>query len=291
MIHPKYLMRRARNLINLRFEPARSRFAANARKLQAAQVEQRELIDVMPGIELPMVIHPDMYFRTAYTDAIFEPNTLYFIHDQLRPGQIVVDVGANIGYFSLLLASIVGSVGRVIAFEPGEFAFGLLQRNCDLNKFDWLEAYSIGLAEQSGVVTFNSGPPGMEVYNSISKTHYQQTELPGSFQQVNIQVVAGDAWLQDHAVDHVDFMKIDVEGGEYAVLRGLKSMLQEHRITKLLIEVTEEMSYAFGYDPSDIITLLQSYGYNWHRLEGGGKLTPFDNQFSLKYPMLLASVA
>jgi FkbM family methyltransferase len=288
MIKSKYLVRRARNLIGLRFEPARTRFTANARKLQAAQTTQKELIDVMPGIELPMVIHPSMYFRRAYTDAIFEPNTLHFIRDHLRSGQIVVDVGANIGYFSLLFAKTVGPAGRVMAFEPGEFAFNLLQRNCELNRFDWLEVYPIGLAETRGVVVFNSGPPGMEVYNSISETHFQRDISSGAFQKVNIQVFDGDTWFRDHAVNYIDLMKIDVEGGEYAVLCGLKSMLREHRIARLLIEVTAEMAQAFGYAPTDITNLLHDCGYIWYQLRGGGELTPFDGHFSLKYLMLVA---
>ncbi len=69
-------------------------------------------------------------------------------------------------------------------------------------------------------------------------------------------------------------MKLDVEGGEYLVLKGMLEMFQSQKISRLLIEITDEMSKAFGYQPSDIILMLRDCGYNWFKLGSYGRLEP-----------------
>lgn len=124
----KFFSRRATRAITRRLRLDQNLFRQNQLKLEAAKAKSQELVDVMPGINLPMVIHPDMYLKIGYTKYIFEPESLDFISDHLKPGQTFLDIGANIGYFSLFCSKIVTPSGRVIAFEPGDFAFNLLKK-------------------------------------------------------------------------------------------------------------------------------------------------------------------
>lgn len=272
-MNPKFLFRRIKSFVKIKLGLNQIIFNRNNYNLAKAIFEKRELVDVMPGINLLMVIHPDMYFSIAYTEYVFEPDSLDFIRDHLEPGQIVLDVGANVGYFSLFFSKIVGSTGRVIAFEPGEFAFNLLKQNRQLNKFDWLEIYQAGLGETDAITTLSSGQPGMEVYNSLGDICHPGAD-PSKFNRVSIQLFEGASWLENHNVNQIDLMKLDVEGGEYTVLKGMLKLFQARKITRLLIEMTYEMSNSFGYQPSDIISMLRDCGYDWFVLKGYGRLVP-----------------
>jgi FkbM family methyltransferase len=269
----KFFFRRVRrNLVN-RLKLSKKLFEQNQLKLAEAKSQEKDLVDVMPGINLPMVIHPDMYFVIAYTKYIFEPDSLDFLRDHLKPGDTVLDIGANIGYFSLFCAKLVSPSGWVIAFEPGQYAFDLLTKNKQLNKLNNLAIYPAGLGEKDEMVQFNSGKPGMEVYNSLGDIVHRSAD-PNQFKKISVQLFQGSKWLKNEQIEHIDLVKLDVEGGEYTVLKGLLEMFQSQKISRLLIEITYEMSQAFGYQPSDIILMLSNCGYKWFRLSSCGRLKP-----------------
>lgn len=270
-----------RNLIDRRV------FERNAKRIDEAEGCQEELIDVMPGIGIPMVIHPKMYFRAAYTEEVFEPSCLYYIRDCLVRGQTFLDVGSNIGYFSLFASKIVGSSGRVIAFEPGEFQFNLLSKNKDLNHIPWLEIYQAGLGLKNATASFNCGQPGMDVYSSIGEIKHPNACL-NMFQNVDIQIFCGDDWARNHDLSHIDLMKVDVEGGEYDVLKGMKGMFEFQKVHRLLIELTHGMSAAFNYAPGEVISFLYDLGYRWFRLEAFGRLNAIEKNSSVRDGMFVA---
>ncbi len=270
----KFFSRKITRGITRRLKLDQTVFKKNALKLAEAKSKNEEFVDLMPGIELPMVIQPEMYFaRTGYSQYIFEPDSLDFVHDHLKTGNTFLDVGANIGYFSLFCSKIVGSNGRVIAFEPGDFAFNLLAKNKKLNNFDNIDIYQAGFGEKNEITEFNSGSPGMEVYNSLGNIVHAAAD-PNKFNKILIQLFEGTAWLKNNHVDYIHLMKLDVEGGEYNVLKGMLEMFQEQKIALLLIEIVYETSQAFGYHPKDILSMLKECGYDWFRLRPFGRLEP-----------------
>jgi FkbM family methyltransferase len=268
-----FLSRRLSRAILHRFKLDANLFRQNQLKLKAAKARGEMLIDVMPGIDLKMVIHPEMYFKVGYTNYIFEPDSLDFIRDHFQPGQTFLDIGANVGYFSLFCSMLGGRHSRIIAFEPGDFAFKLLKQNKEINGFDQLEIVQAGLGERDEEVLFNSGKPGMEVYNSLGDIVHPSAD-PDQFHRISIPLFKGTTWLKEHHVDHIDLMKLDVEGGEYFVLKGMLEMFQSQKIARLLIEITREMSHVFSYEPADIISLLRDCGYDWFCLGSCGRLKP-----------------
>ncbi|MFN9623108.1 MAG: FkbM family methyltransferase [Cyanobacteriota bacterium] len=273
MLTLRVVSRRVRRAIKSRLGVGRDRFNKNKINLQAALAAGQEFIDLMPGIDLPMVIHPKMYFTVGYTNYVFEQETLDFIRDHLRTGDTFLDIGANVGYLSLFCANLVKQSCRVIAFEPGEFAFDLLKKNKDLNQFDNLEIYNAGLGEKDEIVQFNTGMPGMEVYNSVGKIVHPSADAE-KFHTISAKFYKGSTWLKRHNVDKIDIMKLDVEGGEYLVLKGMHEIFQAQKVSRLLIEITDEMSRALGYHPSDIIYMLSDCGYEWFTLHSCGRLKP-----------------
>lgn len=287
MQHPKFFVRRVIKALIRRLKLESIIFAYNRSKLAKTTEDGSDIVDIMPGINLPMVINPKMYFSKVYTGYIFESGTLYFIRDRLRAGQTVLDVGANVGYFSLLFSKIVGHTGRVLAFEPGEFSVKLLRENKKINGYNWLEVYQAALGEKDKIVSFNSGKPGMDVYNSCGDICHPSAD-PSQFQKVEIKQLRGDSWFESHNINHIDLMKLDVEGGEYGVIKGMFKMFEQRKVSVLLIEITYEMSKAFGYQPKDIISLLRQFGYDWFYLQPTGNVIPLLSDIPKKSGMFVA---
>lgn len=249
------------------------RLSRNAERLAAAQ--GKPFVDTMPGIELPMVIDPAMYFIGAYCRDIFEPEVLAFLKDRLLPGQTAVDVGANVGYISLYLAKRVGPRGRVVAFEPNPYAFGLLEQNKRLNGFDHLHIHRAGLGPSDMDTAFHCGLPGMEVYSSLADIGHPNADGT-RFETIDVHLFRGDDWMNAAGLQSIHVLKLDVEGAELGVLQGFSDMLVERRIDWILIELSHELSGQFHYRASDILCLLQAYGYRWYALEWLGRLVPLE---------------
>ena len=285
----KIFVRRTSKFISTRLNISEKRFLSNRRKLAAAKSDGRELVDIMPGIGMPMIIHPQMYLKIGYTTEIFEENSYYYISDVLQSGQTFVDVGANVGYFSLFASKIVGPRGRVIAFEPGEFACGLLRRNRELNRLQWLKIHQLGLGDKDETVSFNCGNPGMDVYSSLGEIRHQNAAKV-SFSEIEIELRRGDNWANENGLHHIDLMKIDVEGGELQVLKGMAGILREHRVHRLLIEISRDMASAFDYAPKDIFSFVEGFGYEWFGFGPFGRVYPITVHNTI-YDGMYAAVA
>jgi len=290
MLRLKFLCRRVVSSLRNRTGMERRMFLRNQTRLSRAIREGVQLVDAMPGVNVPMVIRDDMFLRSAYTDERFERDSVALINDTVKRGDTVVDVGANVGVFSMLFSSLVGPGGKVVAFEPGDFACNLLMRNKQINNFEKLQVVKAGLGEVEGEAAFYSGNPGMEVYNSLKTPYYVEQNI-SKFKIVTIPVMRGDTWCQQHCIERIDFLKIDVEGGELGVLRGFDTFLRERRIGTVLLELTHRFSKAFGYQPSDVTSMLRDYGYRWCKLGAFGELTRLEGDTSDEEPLYVATLA
>ena len=283
----KYIIRRLLNSVSNRLKVRDRRLERNRKKLDRFQNENRELIDKMPGINMPMIIDPRMYLKVGYTDWIFEPECIYFLRDCLNRGNSFMDVGANVGYFSLFAAKTVGRTGSVFAFEPGKFAFDLLSQNKNLNRLDWLHIYNVGLGEMDTIATFNCGGPGDDVYSSLEEIRHPNAS-PKNFRKISIRLLQADDWSKSVGLDHIDLLKIDVEGAEYSVLKGMRRMLEGKKIARIMLETSKGMSEGFDYSPSDLCTFLKEIGYQCFKLQPYGKLTPISNRMVIGDGMIVA---
>lgn len=267
------LFRRVALFMQRRLKIKEGRFRRNAAKLARAEKNGSDFVDAMPGIEMPMVIHPAMYLKKAYSEEIFEPDCLYFMRDSLRKGQTVMDVGANVGYFSLFASRLVGPTGKVLAFEPNQFACALLRRNKKMNGLSWLEVIEAGLGESDGTVPFNDGFPGMDVYSSRGEIRHRNANK-SMFEKRDVQLLRGDNWVREQGVLHIDFMKIDTEGSEFFILKGFEEMFKTHSVSKVLIEISKDTLSSLQHSPIDILRFLLKYNYKWFELSSFGAIHP-----------------
>jgi len=181
-----------------------------------------------------------------------EPGTEAFVLDHLRPGTCFVDVGANVGYFSLLAAS--RGDARVVAFEPQRGIAELLRRSADYNRLGGrLRVEPLALSDAPAVMRMTSCP---------GNTGHARLAGAGrdALQPDPVPVVALDDWLAGNPVGPVSVCKIDTEGAELQVLQGMARLLERDG-PALAVEVIDEHLAEFGASGPRIREFLGGRGY------------------------------
>jgi FkbM family methyltransferase len=163
-------------------------------------------------------------------DGFWEPWLTRFVARNVRPGAVVADVGANFGYYSLLLADLVGPEGRVWSVEPNPAAIAMLRRSVLLNGFAGRTticeaAAGQGEAERATLWVPDGRPGGATLVDPERST-------PPDCTRVEVPAVALDSLLA--AEERIDFIKIDAEGSEERILAGMAGLLARHRPTIVL---------------------------------------------------------
>jgi FkbM family methyltransferase len=187
----------------------------------------------------------------------FERAERNFAQRLLKPGDVFVDVGANIGLYSVLAAGLVGAKGRVIAFEPSRRTYLRLLENVRRNRFQNVECVNAALSDVSGTTRLYAGGPDMDAWNSLSQSTNGRSPAAEE-----ISTTTWDEYSAKHALeDRVTLMKIDVEGWETAVLRGARRALGGQNAPILQVEFCEENARAAGSSCSDLQNAILELGY------------------------------
>lgn len=214
-------------------------------------------------LNLPTLAHPPKLYvhgphdkfvsRTIRETGLWEPYETSLVLELLKPGDVLVDVGANIGYFSILAASVVGDSGQVIAFEPDPENYALFDASIKLNEFEErIEACEAGLS-----VSDSYG----NLYLSTDNLgdHQIYSGEPGR-QSLPITLYNGADFLRSR-IERLDLLKVDTQGSEFAVMQGLMPLLQElHQPPQILIELTPYSLQEAGDSGRALINLLDQLG-------------------------------
>jgi FkbM family methyltransferase len=189
----------------------------------------------------------------------YEPQ-LKVLADRVRPGDTVLDIGANFGVFSLTLASRCGS-GRVHAFEPGQEALAQLRHNTAvLNPNLPITIHPVALSDSSRTAALHHSG-GAPVTFSLSE---DEAELG----EESVQTVTLDQWRAEQGVDRVDVIKIDVEGHEPQALRGGLGLLADQR-PDIMFEVSTSALARAGTTGQEPWDQLVDLGYEIFVLDRG----------------------
>ena len=162
----------------------------------------------------------------------YEPFETQVIQYLVRPGDVVLDVGAHIGYYTLLFSRLVSHQGKVLAFEPDPVNFSLLQQNLVLNGCTNVVPYNLALANQGGLI-----PLYLSSDNAGDHRIWKPADARPS---VAVQAIALDEFIGDIPF-RVDFVKMDIQGAESAALVGMKRLLARQ---PRLMMTTEFWPYA-----------------------------------------------
>ncbi len=196
---------------------------------------------VMVG-DTPLILDVTEFTTSGlyFGNSPYEPKTTSYIGQRLRPGHIFVDVGANHGYFTILAAALVGERGRVFAFEPNPPVFRQLEQHVRLNGFEHrvvLVQQALSDTSRDGARLFVSQCSGNSGLSSLVPA--ASTIAMGGLSPdhtIPVQTMTFDRWLEGSGVEHVDLVKIDTEGAEAEVIRGMKDALRNGRIGVVVCE-------------------------------------------------------
>jgi FkbM family methyltransferase len=181
----------------------------------------------------------------------YEPQESALVRRYLRKGMTFVDVGANIGYYSLMA---VPFADRVIAFEPSPLNYSHLKRIVMENGIRNMIIEQAGVADQPG-------EGALYVPKQAGNNTATMVSNPGG-SPVAIPVITLDEYFDRHQIAQVDFMKIDVDGFEPRVIAGAQSAIRAKRIAAILCEFCGPWLRANGTTPQEFYELMRSLGMN-----------------------------
>ncbi|MCI0403373.1 MAG: FkbM family methyltransferase [Acidobacteria bacterium] len=196
----------------------------------------------------------------------YEPETTHVIEAVLRQGMSFVDVGAHIGYFTLLAARAVGPEGRVYAFEPVEATCQMLRQNLAVNDLAGrVIVVRQAVADGRRRVRLHISQP-----QSVSSYIEDDPCLSGSSEEVD--TLSLDEFFGSLGWPPVHFVKLDVEGSEMAALRGMRELVNRNPNLKLVFEYHAAHLGRRRVSPEQLFELLQGHGFRRFRIlwrEGG----------------------
>lgn len=203
---------------------------------------------------------------------IWEPYETELVVNLLQPGDVFLDIGANIGYYTVLASALVGSGGAVIAYEPDEDNFRLLRENLALNR-----AVNV-IAVQAAVSDYDGS--GYLYLSPDNKGDHRFYDSGDGRRRSGTPVINAGRHLRP-VTGRVNFIKIDTQGSEYRILNSLKDIVLENRDhLTMMVEFWPRGLRRSGASGRELLDLLESFDMNWRLIDHcGRKLWPVQPDF------------
>ncbi len=192
----------------------------------------------------------------------FDPWVVRTMCRLTRAGEVVCDVGANLGDTALPLARCVGSAGRVFCFEPVPISIGRLRENIQINRHAQLTVLPVALSDTTGTIEMvvPDGQPGMA----------SMGRRVASAVTVEVETVRFDDWLATESIDQISVFKLDVEGHELSVLKGMPKALAAGRVGAFVFEHHQKLDAH-----NELATLFSANDYRVYRIHKGLRATSY----------------
>lgn len=194
--------------------------------------------------------------------ASWEPFSTKVFLSQLSKGAGVIDLGAHIGYYTLLAANTVGNTGIVYAFEPDPRNFSLLTMNVSINKFSHVVTENIAVGEKNGFVQLYQ-----EEHNLGDHRIYDSTDNRKS---IAVKITKLDSYFSKINPE-ITVLKMDIQGAEHQALQGMKTLIKNNKNLKIITEFWPEGLEAAGSNAKKFLTELQSLGFTFQIIDEEAK--------------------
>lgn len=234
-------------------KPLRAFVPLSVKEFLYSLKERKSRIVTLEGFKLAVHEHDSIISQSIKQSKIWAEAETRLFRELLTPGMVVIDVGANIGYFSLLAATLVGSDGRVHAFEPDPVNCGLLRKNVRINRAANVKVVQAALS--------NNDEPVHLFLDSRNKGDHRIWEPTGeSRTSITVKCMTLDHYLRETSTTP-KFIKIDVQGAEGRVLEGMKETLAETAPMYLILEFWPEAMRKCQTDPKRVIQQISDAGF------------------------------
>ncbi len=192
-------------------------------------------------------------YKNYYLDTV----EFKFINSIIRPNDVVFDIGANIGIYSLWFSKCINNNGRIFSFEPDEANMERFKYIIGLNNINSIYPQQIALSNSIGKAKFSMG---LDEQNGLLNDSHASIE---QFKMVNTNTI--DNFCAENTVDVINYMKMDVEGAEWFVLNGALSMLTQQKIKIIQLEINNQL-IKYNISVKQLVDYMNAFGYKLYRL-------------------------
>jgi len=223
---------------------------------------------IMPPNEtvLAEVEGQKMYFDTndghgmtaqLFLGGLYEKYETNLFKSVAGEGMTVVDLGANIGYYTLLAAKLVGRKGRVFAFEPAPDNFSLLLKNIDANGYDNIIPVPKAVSNKTGTTKL--------FLHRMNKGDHRIYDSHDGREAITVDATTLDAFFENGQYP-IDVIKMDIQGAEMAALQGMTEAVLKNDSLKIFTEFWPEMLQKFGFSPLEFLSKFIEYGFTLYTI-------------------------
>ena len=211
------------------------------------------------------VSFPDLIQEHIYYFGIWEPSLTSYVAKSLAPGDVFVDVGANIRYFTCLASKLVGPTGQVFSVEASPSIYRLLEQNIELNKLTNVTIYNKAVYnQQTKIPMYKASQDNI----GASTTYKEEAESKAYVRERDVEADTLDKIIKNNALYSARLVKIDVEGAEWFVLDGIKNSLGRFcEKTEWLVEITPAAIEKQGGTVKQVLQLFVDKGYQPYQIE------------------------
>jgi FkbM family methyltransferase len=217
-------------------------------------------------VEVDEWIQQHLYFFGVYDEA-----GINFLKKTLKPDYVFIDIGANIGIYSLSASDMLdlSKGGMVHAFEPVSYVYKKLIENIELNKIENVVPNKLAVYKENKTIElFLSNQENL----GMSSVFHHDTE---SGLTEMVEAVTIDSYIDKSDITRVDLIKIDIEGAELYALKGMLNTLKKYKPV-LLLEISENVLKGNSISGTDVINFLDELGYSPYTIEKSGEIKPFN---------------
>ncbi|MHC1740418.1 MAG: FkbM family methyltransferase [Anaerolineaceae bacterium] len=233
--------------------------------------KQSELVkEVFPGVR--MHLFRGEILSKAIFMGNFEWQEIQFLSKILHNGDTFIDIGGNIGFYSVIAAKLVGASGKVIAVEPVKKTFDRLNQNIQLNHYQNVQTFQLALSSKNGVLPMNVSQDGYDAWNSLTTPARGETYL---VEEVKTQTL--DDFIEANKIPgKVKMVKIDVEGWESELAKGATRFFSLAQSPILQVEFNQTALKSAGSSSKQLHDQITACGYSFYVYDGKkNRLTPF----------------
>ena len=210
--------------------------------------------------ELRLFLNPDDEMLTPHIrrDGYWEPNETFWFIKSIKKGDVVVDVGANVGYYTLIASRLVGDTGKVYAFEPDPVSFALLEKSVQANGLTNVIAEQKAVSNKAGA---------LELFHADRNKGDHRIFDPESEGRnfIEVEAVTLDDYFKSRD-GRVDFVKIDTQGAEGLIVEGMLGVIERNKGLRMAIEFWPSSLKQLGTDPGALLRRLESHSFGFFNL-------------------------
>jgi len=205
-----------------------------------------------------------------------EPSQTNLIKKLSNQECMFFDLGANFGWFTMVLSKLVGKSGRVYSFEADPFLVSILKENVKLNNLSNVSVQPFAISNRTGISKFS--------LNESYDTRNQLDSIVHSENTINAKITSLDEFCKKENLGKVDFIKMDIEGSEPKALEGMRKIIIDNPHLKIITEFNQTAMTSVGSSPERFINLLQEAGFTTEEIneKTPGKLKKISKEKLLK---------